>query len=84
MSANRRQLLLQRSNSLAAANNQALPQEIRDLYSKAAGQADQALGLQEARDRKQDKALQSATPEDQTLQPVPAAADQVPPEAQAR
>lgn len=70
MSIDRKQMLLQRANALAAMNRQDLPLKIRAAYKTAADQADLALGLQDAQARKSSMML-SAPPAENALQPQP-------------
>lgn len=62
MSIDRRQMLLQRSNALAASNREDLPPELRAQYRAAFNAADLALGLQDARQRKTNSQLPAEAP----------------------
>ncbi|MGD0106400.1 MAG: hypothetical protein ABSC06_20530 [Rhodopila sp.] len=52
MSTDRKTLLLQHSNALAAMRNQDLPEDIRALAKQAADKSAVLLGLQDAMERK--------------------------------
>ena len=75
VSIDRRQKLLQRSNALAAAGNQRLPQQTRAKYQKAADHLGLSLGLEDALDQKnQQPVFQSQLPSPSYLpQPSPEA-----------
>ena len=62
MNIDRRSKLLQRSNALAAAGNQGLPQQVRDKYQKAADSLGLSVGLENALQTKAENEAMSSMP----------------------